>query len=266
MGRAEVKTKLIHMSFNLYHAKMVLGAKCREKGIYWPWPQFKKLKKYNNMYKGKRCFIIATGPSLTLEDVELLEGEITFSMNSIVKWFDKTDWRPTYYFLQDISVYKALKEDIQKYNIQNMFVSSYLAYRFKIKKCNVYPLDYMNHIKDNTNFNTKFSKDCSITIYDGYTVVYSIIQMAYYMGFSEIYLLGTDCDYSGVKKHACGHGVKMDKKLESNVTDRLVYMYDYTKKVLKGENIKIINASRGGKLKVFEVVNLEDVLESEENE
>ena len=41
-----------------------------------------------------------------------------------------------------------------------------------------------------------FSIDCSDKVYIGYTVTYIMIQMAAYMGFKEIYLLGMDHDFS----------------------------------------------------------------------
>lgn len=34
--------------------------------------QFSYLKEFKNKYKGKRCFMVGTGPSLTHEDMELI--------------------------------------------------------------------------------------------------------------------------------------------------------------------------------------------------
>src|SRR5690625_1280148 len=74
---------------------------------------FEKLKKIKNKHQGERCFIIATGPSLTIGDLEKLNNEITISMNSICLAFDETDWRPTYYGIQDEGVYKRMEEYIE---------------------------------------------------------------------------------------------------------------------------------------------------------
>lgn len=40
------------------------------------------IKKFKNAYMGKRCFIVATGPSLTVDDLLLISNEISFGMNS----------------------------------------------------------------------------------------------------------------------------------------------------------------------------------------
>ena len=37
--------------------------------------QFSRLKEFENKYNGERCFIIATGPSLTIDDLEKLKDE-----------------------------------------------------------------------------------------------------------------------------------------------------------------------------------------------
>ena len=39
--------------------------------------KFDYIKKYKDLHKGKRCFIIASGPSLRIEDLERLKNEYT---------------------------------------------------------------------------------------------------------------------------------------------------------------------------------------------
>ena len=45
-----------------------------------------------NCYKGKRCFILATGPSLLDVDLSLIENEITIGVNAIQKSGYVTDY------------------------------------------------------------------------------------------------------------------------------------------------------------------------------
>ena len=109
---------------------------------------------------------------------------------------------------------------------------------------------------------TKFSDKASKVVYDGASVVYAAMQLAIYLGFNEIVLLGVDCNYD---KNKITHGAGLD------YTD---YKYNWTKdtaltmiegfKVAKDfadtHNIKIYNATRGGMLEVFERVKLEEML------
>lgn len=89
---------------------------------------YSKLRKFKNLHTGKRCFIIATAPSLTLEDVNYVKNEITFSMNSCYKLFDKTDWRPTYYCLEDTSVYERIKDEIDRKELNEVFISDFIKW------------------------------------------------------------------------------------------------------------------------------------------
>ena len=60
-----------------------------------------RIKALRNCHAGRRAFVIANGPSLRVEDLDLLRNEITFASNKIFLAFDSTPWRPTYYFASD---------------------------------------------------------------------------------------------------------------------------------------------------------------------
>ena len=53
--------------------------------------RYKNIRKFKNIHAGERCFIVATGPSLTYEDLDKIKNEITFGVNSICLSYDKTD-------------------------------------------------------------------------------------------------------------------------------------------------------------------------------
>jgi len=59
----------------------------------------------------------------------------------------------------------------------------------------------------------RFSFDCAEEVFDGSTIAYSVLQLATYMGFKEIYLLGADCDYSGAVSHFDGTKAKTSAAL-----------------------------------------------------
>ena len=64
-----------------------------------------------------------------------------------------------------------------------------------------YPLNFLNHMLEHKRYHTKFSDDAFAVVYSGYFDHIFSIQIAVYMGFKEIYLLGTDCNYSGNMQH-----------------------------------------------------------------
>ena len=223
---------------------------------------YSKIKYFKDKNKNDRCFIVATGPSLTFNDLEMLKDEKTFGMNSIVKILNKTNWKPTYYGIQDIKVYEKLKHDILNSNLNTVFISNIIARKHIIPDGSiVFPLHFLNHIySSNKSYNTKFSGDIYSIVYDGYSVTYSLLQIAVYMGFKEIYLLGCDTIYSNNKKKQ--HFVESGHYDPAYKTagDRMTVGYLTAKKYADTHGIKIYNATRGGMLEVFPRVNLDEIL------
>jgi hypothetical protein len=103
-------------------------------------------------------------------------------------------------------------------------------------------------------------------------VTISAFELAFYMGFSEIYLLGIDNNYKN-EVNLSGKKV-VHKDIESyfksdkiNFTsehfspiETITKTYEVAKRYADSHNIKVYNCTRGGKLEVFERKNLDDVI------
>lgn len=243
-----------------------------------------KLKKFKNIYRGKRCFVIGNGPSLKIEDLEKIIGEISFAVNSIFALYPQTTWRPTFYVTKDTAFGNTVfnkKEQIWKIiePCQAAFTSVWSkAFTFR----NDSDLDKLYFFKtvqgtDNENL-PLFSQDISRQIYLTGSVIYSIIQLAAYMGFDEIYLLGVDNQYSYEKKNN-GEIVHNDVEDYSEhlrsfmnqfnnqmpdiylqaTTENSNFGYKAARKYANNHGIKIFNATRGGKLEIFERVDFDSL-------
>ncbi|WP_088070511.1 6-hydroxymethylpterin diphosphokinase MptE-like protein [Gottfriedia luciferensis] len=222
--------------------------------------KFEKLRNIKNKHLGERCFIVATGPSLKIEDLDKLHGEITFSMNSICLAFDETDWRPTYYGIQDIGNYLEFEECIKNLDLECKFIGEPILKHTNVpNEFYIYPMNMLNHYWMHKEYNTKFSDDAFAVVYDGYTITYSLIQIAVYMGFKEIYLLGTDCNYSSDLNHHFKNYSYFDPSY-SVAGLKMIHAFKVAKEYADSNNIKIYNATRGGMLEVFERVDLDTVV------
>lgn len=226
--------------------------------------QFAKIKSLEGIHRNERCFIVATGPSLTMEDLQLIKDEVTFGMNSITRIFDKTDWRPTYYGIQDRQVYEKMERSIMEYyrNANNVIVADQLNRFFDIPENFIqFPYNGNYHIfrGNYEDYSAEFSPNAYEVVFDGYSITYSLIEIAVYMGFTEIYLLGADCNYpKGEKNHFVESGF-VDKNAASNPI-RMRVGYKKAKEYADANGIKIINCTRGGMLEVFPREDLESVL------
>lgn len=225
----------------------------------------KSLLEYKNKYKGERCFVVCTGPSLTNEDLELIKDEYTFGMNSIVKKYGEFEFRPTFYGIQDYMVYGALEEEITNSykDKKNVFVADRVCFHYKVDPAwNIFPLNVSYHAYKKwfkNEFCGKISSNIYRLVYCNFSITHSLIQIAMYMGFDEIYLIGADCSFSTKKPlHFAEHGV-VDLTLDT-ARERNIVGYEAIKKYADRKGIRVCNATRGGELEVFSRVELESVL------
>lgn len=228
--------------------------------------RFSELKQFKDCHRGKRCFVIATGPSLTLEDLNLLKGEICFGMNSIYKFFSHTDWRPDYYAICDETMYQKVKDEIDKIHLKCVFSPDTSAWNCAtMHKLPCIPSSIALTDEERRHYKKwmikHMSDDISEIVYTGTSVVYVILQICFYMGFDEIYLLGADCSNFG--HHSQIARYKDEDKISGCEGDTVLgIMADYQmiKEAGDAKGIKVYNATRGGKLELFPRVNLDNVL------
>lgn len=219
----------------------------------------KKLLSYHNIHQGKRCFIVANGPSLKNTDLSLLKGEITIGMNRIYLNAQENGFTPTYIVVHDIPVQLLqFKSDFDalelpkffNWNVRNSFSNK----------------DNLTFIR--SDFTPKFSTDLTKSSWGGHSVTSICIQLAYYMGFSEVYLVGKDHSYEqkGVpgklviatgeeKNHfAKGYYKKgMGWRIPDYKGEELAYQM--AKEVFDQENRIIQDATINGELEIFEKVD-----------
>ena len=241
-------------------------------------PDTDKLSGLYNKFKGERCFILGNGPSLNKHDLSLLEDEYTFAVNSFFYKTEETNFRPTFFVVEDNMV---MRENIDK-------IREYQApYKF-------FPADYkaLHPAEDNTFFFRmnqgfyqksspyycvpRFSVDVSKVIYCGQSVTYANLQLAFYMGFTEVFLIGMDFSYVLPKAHQVSGNHILSTTDDPNhfhkdyfgkgktwkdpKLDRVALSYRQAKLSFESVGRKIYNATIGGQLEIFDRVDYEELL------
>ena len=243
-----------------------------------------RLIRYKNKHLGQRCFIIGNGPSLRAKDLEKLKDKYTFACNKIYKIFPETNWRPTYYFVEDSLVYKNNFREIRRISCPK-FVSDLALNRERLPlvKKGIKFFDYIYYWDTFPEY-PPLTVDFTQEVWCAYNVGYQMLNAAIYMGFKEIYLLGMDFsyDFSDAKpikrKTKSGeiHTVYIMPKKDRNHfgkdywepgeinhdtdTKYALKAFEMLERESDSLGIKILNATRGGKLEVFKRVKLEDVI------
>lgn len=235
-----------------------------------------KLRRYKDIHKNKRCFIVGNGPSLIPGDLDLLCDEICFASNRIFGLFNKTKWRPTYYVSVDTDVLYKEANLIAKIDCKEKFINI-TAKDIDVLRNNIYICEGVRFtINLHNNRKSYISEDISKEVCQGGSVTFSMIQIAIYMGFKEIYLIGQDfstpyqTDKLGFIHKTEASQDHFDNGGSFKKTflryHSLHYGFEQAKKYCDTHGIVIKNVTRGGKLEVFERDTLEHVLHCDDLE
>lgn len=223
---------------------------------YIPEYYYASIEKYHNCHFMKRCFIVATGPSLKIDDLKILQNhnELCMGVNRIF-YVTPDIWTPTYYVCHDRARKIEDQKEIAEYPVRVKFLGD----TFDTEEPVFGEIEY-SHVVTGDSYNElpSFSTNIAQKIYAHATVTYCAIQIAVYMGFKEIYLLGVDCQYN--KGNKANYFVP-DKKdnVKDHYEDRMIMCYKAAKKYAETHDIKIYNATRGGMLEVFERVDFDNL-------
>ncbi|MGD9091953.1 MAG: DUF115 domain-containing protein [Anaerolineales bacterium] len=154
-----------------------------------PWRRdsIQKLAKYKNVHQGKRCFIIGNGPSLKQTELIHLAGEFTFGMNRIYLMFPELGFPTSYYLSINSLVVEQCSSDIR-----SLPVPKFLSWRSRNL---IQPTDDTIFLHT-TYTGPKFARDARSRLWEGATVTYVALQLAFFMGFERVFLIGVDHNFS----------------------------------------------------------------------
>lgn len=232
----------------------------------------KKIKELKDQYLGERCFIVGNGPSLDIEDLEMIKGEYSFATNGIYNIFEKTDWRPNFYCCTDAEFAHSHSREIRK-NVSK--ISKLLSNATK-KYIGVSDESiFFNEVKPYSFEryrlpSPQFSEDVSLRVFTHGTVLFFVSQIAFYMGFKEVIYIGVDNSYS---KMMMNGEIVIDKTISKNHFDLMKEFntsslynikaanegFELISQMAKYKDIKVFNATRGGHLEAFERISLESL-------
>lgn len=253
-----------------------------------PWQQnhFEKNKygkhitSYKNQYVGQRCFVIGNGPSLRAEDLTVLHAhrEITFAFNRIYNIFEATPWRPTFYISQDEKMLSGCADIVNALDLPAKFIPIQLKWYFGI---DISGAQYFNLTGQKTESPSAFhfSDNIAHEIFNADTVMYTAAQLAAYMGFREIYMIGVDHHFQisqnnkgeilvdpSVKDYFSDQYNEDRETLYIPNTEKSTMTYLAMKQHCSQRGIQVYNATRGGKLEVFPRVDFDSLFPNKHSE
>ena len=204
-----------------------------------------------------------------MTDLSKLKDEYTFGLNRIYLNYESMGFEPTFYCAVNPYVIEQFADEIDRVG----------SIKFLRERAEKYFHNTMNTFfvrsKVEAKFNANF-EDCSW--FEGWTVTFCAMQVAYYMGFSEVVLVGVDHDFSNKgepNKVVTSAGDDENHFSEKYFSEGVKWQYPDLKKsekwYLEAERYfrvdgrQIVDATIGGNLDVFEKVNFDDIVMDQVN-
>jgi len=226
-----------------------------------------RLQALRGRHSEERCFILANGPSLARVDLDRLTGETVFGMNRVYLLFRRTNLRPKYYVCINDLVLQQFAGEIAAIEATK-FLSWTERKRFPGNDPSIYYLPQTIPLHDS------YSLDPSRGLSSGGTVTFIALQLAGFMGFRQVILLGLDHSFTA-------HGVPNTTEARPDQPDRDHFdpsyfppgvrwqlpdlrrsegAYRLARQAFEARGARILDATEGGKCTVFEKAALNSLL------
>jgi hypothetical protein len=147
-----------------------------------------RLQRFKGCHKGEQMVLICNGPSLNRTDFSRIRKQLTMGMNKIFLGLNRYKLYPRYYAAINNKVIEQSESQIKKLNciqfIPPQASTSLLqesAFTYWIK-CDL--------------ASKGFSTDITTGIHQGWTVTHAALQIAYFMGFQRVIIVGMDHRYT----------------------------------------------------------------------
>lgn len=206
---------------------------------------FNSISSLKNREKGKRAFILANGPSILKEDLFLLKDELTIGMNASTILESQYDFHTKYYVLSDTrflthpeksqlattqlnsKTVRVLREELREFDNHNLPNKTY----------------YVPALKRDG-----FSRNLQSGYFFGCTTTMLAIQLAYYLGATEIYLLGCDLKYAAESPRFYKEN---NPQLEDSFTSIQIWNISNANIKINEEGKRIVNCSEHSFLRPY---------------
>jgi hypothetical protein len=225
--------------------------------------QIDKLHSFRDKHLGERCFIIGNGPSLNQTDLSRLRDEYTFGLNRIYLLFPKLGFTTSYY----VSINRLVLTQFADEIAQQIPVDKFTSWEnYSITK------DISDIFYFYRHNSAGFYKDITQGLWGGATVTYVTMQIAYYMGFQQVILIGVDHsfvtqgkahdkittqDYDPNHFDPAYFGKGITWQLPDLETSELAY--GLARRYYEETGREILDATIGGKLQIFKKIKYDEL-------
>jgi hypothetical protein len=214
----------------------------------------RRLAALRDRHRGQRCFILGNGPSLADMDLSPLRSEVTFAMNRGYLLFPRLGFESTYFTCVNRLVLEQFGGDIDGLGMPR-FVS-WPGRRF-VRDATFVRCFWREPVG--------FSMDPRRGLWLGATVTYFTLQLAYFMGFETVVLIGVDHHFTtrgrpnevvtldgADPNHFAGEYFGRGLRWQLPDLEASERAYRLARQRFEADGRRVIDATVGGRLTVFE--------------
>lgn len=219
-----------------------------------------------NRHLGETCVLVANGPSLNKMDLSFLAKHTTIGMNKIFLGFNKFSFYPSYYIAVNPTVIRQSKEDIKGLNCVK-FIGN--------RQGTLLSEDAMTYEVNTKSPPERFCKDISLGVREGGTVTYAALQIAYYLGFKRVVIIGMDHSFKfngnpnensrmdgPDVNHFIDNYFGFGQKWDNPDLEKSEESYSIARKIFESEGRELLDATVDGKCNIFKKVNYNEIFNS----
>jgi hypothetical protein len=225
--------------------------------FFHPWRRksIERLGEFKDKYRGQRAFILGNGPSLAKTDVSKLKNEFTFGMNRVFLAFPAWGMQTSFFVcVNDLVIEQSTAE------IAALQMPKFLSWR---SRRTIRPDEHTMFLHSTYDRPT-FARDARGRLWEGATVTYVSLQLAFHMGFETVVLIGVDHSFTSkgtpnttvtsqgddpdhFDKGYFGAGFRWQLP-DLDMSERA---YGMARQAYESDGRQVVDATIGGKLTVF---------------
>lgn len=138
---------------------------------------------YRDRHNGERAVLVCNGPSLNRMDLSFLRHETVIGLNKIHLGLARFGFYPRYLVAVNAKVVEQSREALAEMTAIKFIGSRAAAFL---------PEDAFTHHVQALRAPVVFSTDLTVGFREGGTVTHAALQVAFWMGFSEVVIIGMD--------------------------------------------------------------------------
>ncbi|GJL96309.1 MAG: hypothetical protein DHS20C06_01260 [Hyphobacterium sp.] len=223
-------------------------------------------------HQGERCIILGNPSSLEMTDLALLKNETVFACDAMHLILDRIDWRPAYYTCANARILADHAPDIEAMLDTEPDMIAFFPAEMGLRngdRGRLRTRDLIPQAPNRYYFNDEpgtvddlpdsmFSTDATARVIQSHNVAITMMQLAAYLGFSDLVLVGIDLPVSRRETDQLESGIDTE---DAHLTSLIDEHLRLARQSLENQGMTVRSVTDESDPGVFEWARLQSVID-----